>query len=82
MFDKPSLLTVKNPRLQLVKIDHVILGYLSLTGKTVRQKIITYVRLFKKFKPLPISTNMVFIELLLQRKLFFLLEYILYTQVI
>ena len=27
--------TIKYPRLQLVKIDHMILGYLSLTGKTV-----------------------------------------------
>ena len=41
--NKQPSFTVKNPRLQLVKTGHVISGYLSLTGKTVRQKIITFV---------------------------------------
>ena len=35
-FNKQPSLTVKNPHLQLVKIDHVISVYLSLTGKTVQ----------------------------------------------
>ena len=33
--NKQPLFTVKNPPLQLVKIDHAISVYLSLTGKTV-----------------------------------------------
>ena len=39
--------TVKNPRLQLVKIDHVISFSLSLTDTIVSQKVITYGRVFK-----------------------------------
>ena len=65
----------------MVKINDVIPGYLSLTGKTMRQKIVTYVswfnygRAFKKFKPLPVSTKIIFIEFLLQRKLSFIRVY-------
>ena len=37
--NKQSSFTVKNPRGQLVKIDHVILVYLSLTGTTDGYKL-------------------------------------------
>ena len=56
---RPSF-TVKNPHLQLVRIDHVISVYLPLTGKTVRLWTLTFVswfnhgRVFNKFKPLNI----------------------------
>ena len=66
-FNKHPSLTVKNLRLQLVKMDHVILVYLSLTGKTVRLWTLTFVswfnhsRVFNKFKPLNIWIKMIFI---------------------
>ena len=40
-FNKQLLFTLSNPRLQLVKINHVISVYLSLTGKTVRLLTLT-----------------------------------------
>ena len=76
---QPSF-TVKNPRLQLVKTDHVISVYQSLTGKTVRLWTLIFVssfnhgRVFNKFKPLNIWIKITFIELLLPRKLPFIGE--------
>ena len=40
VFNKQPSFTVKSPRLQLVKIDHVISVYLSLTNTAVHKKII------------------------------------------
>ena len=75
----------KNPRLQLVKIDHVISVYLSLTGKTVRLWTLTFVSWFNHGQD-SINSNLwiykskvIFIDLLLQRKLSFIREH---TQVI
>ena len=42
LFKKQLSFTVKNPRLQLVKIDPVISVYLSLTDKAVHKKSYTY----------------------------------------
>mgnify|MGYP001800539130 CR=1 FL=1 len=39
-FNKQPSFTVKNPRLQLVKIDHVISVYLSVTGTAVQKNVI------------------------------------------
>ena len=62
----------------MVKIDRVISVYLSLTSKTMRLWTLTFVScfyhgwVFNKFTPLKISIQMIFTELLLQRKLSFL----------
>ena len=69
--------TVKDPRLQLVKFNHVILVYLSLNSKTVRLWKLIFISwlnhcwVFNKFKLLNniIWIKIIFIELLLQRKL-------------
>ena len=75
-FYKQPSFTVKNPRRQLVKIYHVISVYLSLTDTAVHKKIIycTYGRVLQKFKLQSISTKIILIELLLQRKLSFIKE--------
>ena len=39
-FNKQPSFTVKNPCLQLVKIDHMISVYLSVTGTVVQKNII------------------------------------------
>ena len=84
-FNMQSLFTVKNPHLQLAKIDHVILCYLSLTSKTMWLWTLTFVswfnygQVFNKFKSLNIQIKMIFTELLLQWKLSFIR---LYNQVI
>ena len=42
IFNKQPSFTVKDPCLQLVKIDHVISVYLSVTGTAMQKNIILY----------------------------------------
>ena len=59
--------------MQLVKIDFS-LSVNNWHGRE-KKKSYTYGRVFRKFKPQPISTKIIFIELLLQRKFTFIRVY-------
>ena len=71
---QPSCI-VKSLCLQLVKVYHMILVYLPLTGMIMQLLMLTFVflfnhgRVFSKLKPLYIRIKITFFELLLQRKL-------------